>query len=185
MSRINAVNPAEATGKAKELLNGVQAKLGMIPNIVKTMAVSPALLESYLGFSGALANGELSPKLREQMALAAAESNSCEYCASAHTAVGKMVGLNEEEILSAREASSNDPKENAILKFVKVIVEQRGNISDEDYNAVRSAGLSESEIAEVIGNTMLNMFTNYFNHIAQTEIDFPKVELPLKRCVTA
>ena len=93
MPRIQALDPASATGRAKELLDGVRRKLGRTPNLMRTMANSPAVLEAYLGFSGALAGGTLPVKLREQIALAVAQVNGCDYCLAAHTAIGKSAGL--------------------------------------------------------------------------------------------
>ncbi|MEP6925365.1 MAG: carboxymuconolactone decarboxylase family protein [Pyrinomonadaceae bacterium] len=106
MSRINAVSHDTATGKAKDLLDAVKTKLGFAPNMMKTMAQSPAVLESYLNFSGTLGT-TLNAKLREEIALLSAEENSCGYCASAHTAIGKMVGLSEDETLAARAGASS------------------------------------------------------------------------------
>src|SRR5215471_19348879 len=125
MQRIAAVNPAEATGKTKQLLDGVQAKLGMTPNLMKTLAAGPAALEAYLNFGAALGNGNLDAKFREEIALAVAQANSCEYCLSAHTAIGKMVGLKPEEIAASREAHSSDTKRNAGLEFVQSLVVER------------------------------------------------------------
>ena len=183
MSRITAINPSEATGGVKELLDAAQAKLGVTPNMMRTMAQSPAVLEAYLNFSNALGKGKLKAKVREQIALVSAEANQCGYCVAAHTAIGKMVGLNEDAILAAREASAEDAQTDAALKFARTIIEKRGAAPDADLEAVKNAGFSESEIAEVIANVALNIFTNYFNEAAKTEIDFPRVELPLKRNV--
>ena len=177
MSRLTALDPAKTTGKAKELLGKVQAKLGLKPNLMRTMANSPAVLEGYLNFNAALAGGSLSAKVREQIALAVAESNSCEYCISAHTAIGKMVGLGESEIINSRQSFSTDPKVDGALKFARTIVANRGDVTDDDLGRVRNAGYSDGEIAEIIANVVLNVFTNYFNHVAQTEVDFPKVTL--------
>lgn len=117
MSRIETVNPALATGKAKELLDAVQAKLGMTPNLMRVMANSPAVLDAYLKFSGALAVGALTAKERERIALAVGQANSCDYCLSAHTALGKMSGLTASEILDARRGKADDSKAGAILAF--------------------------------------------------------------------
>ena len=110
MQRITAIDPAEATGKTKKLLDGVQAKLGMTPNLMKTLASAPAALEAYLSFGAALGTGTLDAKFREQIAIAVAQANSCEYCLSAHTTIGKMVGLTPEEIASSRESHSADAR---------------------------------------------------------------------------
>ncbi len=176
MSRIPTVNPEEATGKALELLTGVQAKLGMTPNLMRAMANSPAVLDAYLQFSGALGRGELSAKTREQIALAVAQSNSCDYCLSAHSAIGKTVGLTPEQVRDARQGMAVDSKSSAILKLTTQLVEQRGLVSNSDLSAVRNAGVTDAEITEIVANTALNLFTNYFNHVAETEVDFPKAE---------
>lgn len=175
MTRLKPVDAATAEGKTKELLDAVRKKLGRTPNLLLTLANSPAALESYLNFSGALAGGLLDAKLREQIAIATAEANSCEYCLSAHTAIGKMVGLSEDDLAASRQSKSSDAKAEAALKFAHQIVVSRGDVSDQEVERVRNAGYSDGEITEIIANVALNIFTNYFNHIAGTEIDFPRV----------
>lgn len=180
MPRFNAVDPKDATGKAKELLDGVKSKIGMVPNLMRALANSPAALEGYLNFSGALSGGLLNAKLREQIALTVADANNCEYCLSAHTAIGKMVGLNEDELAASRRATSIDAKTDAALKFAHQIVIKRGEVLDSEVQAVRAAGYSDGETVEIVANVALNIFTNYFNHVAQTVVDFPKVNLASK-----
>ena len=177
MSRLNPIQPELATGKAKELLDGVQAKLRVTPNMTRVMANSPAVLQGYLSFSGALAGGALDAKLREQIALEVGEQNSCQYCVSAHTAIGKMTGLSDTEIEAARGASSTSPQNASALRFAELLVDKHGRISDADLDAVRAAGFSDTEIAEIIAHVALNIFTNYFNNAARVEVDFPKVAL--------
>ena len=137
MSRLNPIQPELATGKAKELLDGVQARLKITPNMMRVMANSPAVLEGYLSFSGTLAGGALEAKLREQIALEVGEQNSCQYCVSAHTAIGKMTGLSDAEIEAARGASSTSPKNASALRFAHLLVDKHGRISDADLDAVR------------------------------------------------
>jgi len=180
MQRINALNPAEATGKAKQLLDAVQAKLGMTPNLIKTLAAGPAALEGYLNFSSALATGHLDAKFREQIALAVAQANSCEYCLSAHTAIGRMVGLKADEIARSREAHSSDAKRDAGLQFVQTLVVQRGVVSDLALAQVKAAGFSDGDIAEIVANVAINILTNYFNHVARTDVDFPPVAVAME-----
>jgi uncharacterized peroxidase-related enzyme len=179
MSRIQPINYEQANGKAKQLLDAVKAKLGLTPNMMKTIAQSPAVLEGYLNFSDALGSGTLNAGLREQIALISAEANGCSYCASAHTVIGKMVDLNEEAILDARQARATEAKTDATLKFARQIIVNRDAISDEELQTVRDAGISDGELAEIIANVALNIFTNYFNEIAKTEIDFPKIQIGL------
>ncbi|MGO9339727.1 MAG: carboxymuconolactone decarboxylase family protein [Terracidiphilus sp.] len=177
MSRLKTIQTEEATGKAKDLLEAVQTKLKITPNMTRVMANSPAVLEGYLSFSGALAGGSLNPRLREQLALEVGEQNQCQYCVSAHTAIGKMVGLSDGEIESARDAQSSSPKAAGALLFASQIVEKRGKATETDVNAVRAAGFTDGEIAEIVAQVALNIFTNYFNNTAGVEVDFPKIAL--------
>jgi uncharacterized peroxidase-related enzyme len=175
MSQLKAIEPSQATGKAKDLLDAVKGKLGLVPNMTRVMVNSPAVLEGYLGFSGALATGSLDPKIREQIALITAQANHCDYCLSAHSTIGKMVGLSQSEIAGSREGKGSSPRSTAVLKFATRVLDAKGHIKDEDVLAAREAGLNDGDIAEVIANVALNVFTNYFNSAAQVDIDFPKV----------
>ena len=176
MPRLQPITTEDADDKAKELLNHVQAKLGMTPNIMRTMAVSPAVLEAYLGFGEALAKGALSSKLREQIALTVAEANGCNYCLAAHSAIGRAVGLSEEALLDSRRSFSTDKKDNAALKFARKLVDNRGVVDDNEISRLHDTGYSDGEIAEIVANVTHNIFTNYFNQVADTAIDFPQVE---------
>ena len=173
MSRIQPVNETNADPAAAQVLATVKKKLGKVPNLIATMANSAAVVNSYLGFSQALSTGSLSPRLREQIALVVGETNRCEYCLAAHTALGKGAGLTEAETRDARVAVASDKKERAALEFARKIVVQRANISDTDVQDARQAGYTDGEIGEIVANVALNIFTNYFNHVAETEVDFP------------
>ena len=175
MPTILPVDPDATTGKAKKLLDRVNSGFGMIPNLISTMANAPVVLEAYLDMGGSLANGILSPQLREQIALVVSEANHCKYCISAHSAFGIMVGLEKDVILSARNGESIDKKTAAALLFSKTVVEKQGMTDEADLSRLRDAGYTDEEIVEIIGNIALTMFTNYFNHIVGTAIDFPQV----------
>lgn len=176
MNRITQLDPARASGKTKQLFDGVQGKLGVVPNLFRVLGNSPAALEGYLNFNGALAGGVISARVREQIALAVAESNLCGYCLSAHTFIGGKVGLNATEIADARRAVADDDKTDAILKLARAIVMQRGELTDADLKTARAAGLSEAELVETIANVAANIFSNYVNHVARTVVDFPEVK---------
>lgn len=175
MSRINLIEPTRAQGKARKLLEAVHQQLGSIPNLFKGFANSPAVLESYLAQVKALSGGALSPGLREQIALTVAGENRCNYCASAHTYLGRKAGVAPDELAKNLLGRSGEEKTEAALVFAGAIVESRGHIQGADLKAVREAGYSETEITEIIAHVALNIFTNYFNHIAETEVDFPFV----------
>lgn len=176
MTRLTALNPEEVTGKTKDLFNAVQAKLGVVPNMMRTMGNSPAVLEGYLNLSGALSHGKLSAKTGELIALAVSESNSCDYCLAAHTFIGeKLVKADPAVLHAARTGNSTDAKTEAILQLAKTLISKNGLVSDDDVNKAKNAGISDAEIAETVAHTALNVLTNYFNNLANTEIDFPTV----------
>lgn len=173
--RFPSVDPSSATGRTRELFDTIKERHGRVANIMKTMANSPAALDGYMSLDSALSTGLLSPKLREQLALAIGEANRCEYCISAHTAIGKMVGLDEDDLLAARQSKAEDDRDEVALGFAHKLVVSRGQATEADIQKVRDAGYSDGEIVEIIANVALNTFTNYFNIIAGTTIDFPKV----------
>ena len=174
MTRLQPLDPATATGKTKELFNAVQSKLGSVPNMMRTMANSTAVLEGYLNLSGALSKGAINARTGELLALAISESNSCDYCLAAHNFIGEKLLKTDVTVLeSARKGESNDPKTQAILQFAKTLVSKNGLVNTEDVNAAKNAGLSDAEISETVAHVALNVLTNYFNNTANTEIDFP------------
>jgi uncharacterized peroxidase-related enzyme len=173
MQRLPAIDPSTATGETKTALDEVEARLGNSPNVMRTIANSPAALLGYLALDGALSVGKLDPQLRAQIGLAVAEANTCQYCVAAYAAAGKLLGLDEAAIRAAREASSSDPKVTAALQFARTVAEYRGDLTDDEFDRIRRAGYSNDEIAEIIANVVLNILANYFNTIARTEIDIP------------
>lgn len=180
MARINPLDPANASAEVKATLDAVKTKLGSVPNLFLTFAVAPSVLNGYLALSGAAEAGALPARVREQIALVAAGANTCDYCASAHEVLGKMAGLSPEDIARAYKADAADAKARAALQFARRIIDLRGKVTDGDLQAVKSAGYTDGEVLEIVSNVALNIFTNYFNHVAGTEIDFPAVNSAAK-----
>lgn len=178
MSRVGAVDPSSANPQAKPLLDAVNAAFGVTPNLFRVAAQSPAALEGLLGLSGALAKGALDARTRAAIALAVAEANASNYCLSAHSALGREAGLTDPEIASARNGLSDDPKIAESLRFARTLVETRGVVSDSELSRLRAAGVGEGEI---VGNIVVNIYTNYLNAVAGTEIDFPAVKVGVAR----
>ncbi|HPF58063.1 MAG TPA: carboxymuconolactone decarboxylase family protein [Candidatus Competibacteraceae bacterium] len=173
MTRIQPIDHNTADPAAADLLHTVKKKMGSVPNLIATMAHSPAVAKAYLGFSQTLSSGFLPPRVREQIALVVGETNHCDYCLAAHTALGKAAGLSEQETRAARRAHSPVEKEQAALELARKIVQDRGMIADTQLGRVRQAGYTDGEIAEIVAHVALNIFTNYFNHVAGTAVDFP------------
>lgn len=175
MPRITPIDPKTAEGAAKELLDGVQAALGATPNLMRTLAQAPAALEAYLGLSKSLSAGPFTNAVREQVALAIAGANHCDYCASAHTLLGRNAGVPDGELQANLEGRSSTPHTQALLDLARTIVDKRGFASDADLVQARDAGVSDAEVVALVAEVALNTFTNYLNHVAQTEVDFPHV----------
>jgi uncharacterized peroxidase-related enzyme len=175
MTILTMIDPATAEPKAKALLDGVNRKLGVTPNMMKVMASNPAVLGAYLGFSGALAGGRLGTRLQEQIALAVAEANGCDYCLAAHSLLGGAAGLSADDLLDARTGMASDARAAAALSFALKLVAQRGRIDHDDITAARAASLADADIVEIIAAVALNLFTNYLNTAAKTAVDFPPV----------
>lgn len=171
-----AATIAAAPEASHALLEGVKKQLGVAPNLFRMVANSPAALQGYLGLLGALGKGALPAATHERIALAIAEFNSCDYCLSAHTYLGKNVAkLDDSEIAANRSGTSNDAKAGAAVRFARQVAQLRGHVSDEDVRAIQAAGYTDAEIVEIVQHVALNTWTNYVNSVARTEIDFPVV----------
>ncbi|OYU33574.1 carboxymuconolactone decarboxylase family protein [Novosphingobium sp. PASSN1] len=167
---------ADAPQAAQPLLEAVGKQIGSVPNLFRLVATSPQALEGYLGMSGALAKGALPAATRERIALAVAQINGCDYCLSAHTFMGKnLARLDDAEITANRNGASNDPKADAAVRFAAIVAHSRGHIADADFAAVKLAGYTDAQIIEIVQHVALNIWTNTFNNVFQTEIDFPVV----------
>jgi uncharacterized peroxidase-related enzyme len=178
MPTLPQIELADAEGRAAKLLEELKRSIGSIPNMAKGMANSPAVLEGYMALSGALARGVLSVADRERLALATAEYNRCTYCLSAHAFLGKNVAkLDAGEIERARHAQSSDSHAAALLALSDAVARGHGTVDETALKTARAAGVTDAEISEVVGNLALNILTNYFNLVADTEADMPVVTL--------
>lgn len=179
MSRIPTPATIEAAPEAsRPLLEAVNAQLGVVPNLFRIVANSPAALEGYLGLNGALGKGALSLAVREGIALAVAQANGCGYCLAAHTYLGtNLAKLSNAEIAKNRAGGSDDAKAATAIAFAVSIVKNRGKVQGAELDTVRAAGYSDAEVVEIIAHVALNTLTNYVNEVLGTEIDFPAVAI--------
>lgn len=177
MSRIELVSPTTAQGASAELLGEVKGAFGVVPNMFRAVANSPAALASMWGAFGALGGGTLGARLGEQIAVAVADRNACHYCLAAHTALGRKAGVSAEDMALAQAGQSNDPQTAAALRFALAVVDQRGQVDAGDVQALRSAGFDDGAIVEILAHVALNLFTNYVNVAFDVPVDFPGVKL--------
>lgn len=179
MARINIVTPESANPEQKALYDTIRQQLGMVPNFLKVFANSPAALKAFLGLYGIAENGSLDRQTHERIALAVAQQDACEYCLSAHTAIGRKVGLSNAEIEANRGGTSRDAKAAVAVKFARSLVQHMGEVTTAELMEMRKAGYSEGDIVEVITHVGMNILTNLLGKAGRVDIDFPKVELNL------
>ena len=177
MTRIPLIDPANTTPARAALLTEIRGAFGATPNMFKAVANSPAALGAMWGAFGALGKGTIGAKLGEQIAVAVAEQNRCDYCLAAHTALGKGAGLTAPQLSMAQAGKSDDPKVAAALDFALKLVSQRGQVADADVAKLRSAGYGDEQIVEILAHVALNIFTNYVNVAFDVPLDFAAVPL--------
>ena len=179
MSRIDDVTTETANADQKPLLEAVQGQLGMVPNFLGILAQSPEALKAFLGLHEIAGHGRLDPQTRERIALVVAQGNDCEYCVSAHTAIGRKAGLSSAEIEANRSGTSQDAKAAAAVVFAKALNTHLGEVTQAEFDAVLEAGYSDAEIVEIITHVGMNILTNLIGKATSVDIDFPKVSLSL------
>ena len=173
MAYIRPIDRSQADSSINITLDAIKAKLGKVPNLFLTLATTPVALNAYVQLGDVVGRGKLNAKQREQIALTVGEANSCEYCLAAHSAIGDMVGLKPAQIAAAREARADTARDSAMLQLARAIIEHRGNVPTGELDTFKATGLSDGDVLEVLVNVVLNIYTNYANHIARTQVDFP------------
>ena len=177
MSRIKIITDQAANTDQKALFDAIHGQLGIVPNFLRVIGNSPVALKSFLGLYGIAGAGSLDPLTRERIALALAEQNACEYCVSAHTAIGRKAGLSGAEMQANRVGTSHDAKAAAAVKFARTLVEHKGGVSVQDIAEVRKAGYNDADLVEIIMHVGMNLITNILGKASRVDIDFPQVKL--------
>ena len=173
MSTLPALPRSAVDAVTGAKLDAVQSQLGMLPNMFRVFANAPVALDAYLQLSQLAGRSRLDAGLRERLALAVGQANGCDYCVAAHLAIGGMVGLSPAQTAQARVAQAENPRDAAALALARRIVESRGHVPVAELEAFKAAGFDDAAILEVLLVVVLNVFTNYTNHLARTELDFP------------
>ena len=176
MSRVS-IQTQTAPAASQPMLAQIQQAFGATPNMFKAVANSPAALQSMWAAFGALGQGTLDARLGEQIAVAIANRNRCEYCLAAHTVLGQNAGASADEMSAAQIGQSEDGKTATALAFALKVVEQRAQISDSDVANLREAGFADEQIVEIMAHVALNIFTNYVNIALDVPVDFPRIAL--------
>ena len=178
MNRVPLIDRAHTTPERQALLDQIHGAFGATPNMFRAVANSPAALQSMWAAFGALgASRTLGAKLGEQIAVAVANRNACEYCLAAHTALGRKAGASADEMAAAQVGQASDPATQAALRFALQVVERRGQVDASEVQRLRDAGFSDEAVVEILAHEALNLFTNYVNVAFDVPVDFPAVKL--------
>lgn len=177
MAHVSLIDSASAPATVKSTLDKINGAFGTVPNMFKAVANSPAALASMWGSFGALGGGKLGARLGEEIAVAIANANSCEYCLAAHTVLGRKAGASGDEMAAAQIGKSSDPRTQAALTFALKMVRDRAAVGDADIAALKSAGFDDEGVVEIVAHVALNIFTNYINVALKVPVDFPAVPL--------
>lgn len=178
MSRLT-LDRATLPAASQPTLDAIHAAFGSVPAMFRAAAHAPAALQSLWGAFGALGGGRLPTALTETLAVAIANRNACHYCLAAHTALGRKAGVSVEALIEAQAGRSADPRTGAALRFALAVVEQRGPVTDAEWQALDAAGFTSEERVELLAHVALNLYTNYLNLALDVPVDFPAV--PLRR----
>jgi uncharacterized peroxidase-related enzyme len=173
MAYIKPLDRTQVDAATGATLDAVKAKLGVLPNMFRTLAHTPVALNAYMQLSSAATGGKLNARQREQIALAVGEANDCGYCVAAHSVIGQGAGLSAAQIELARDGQAEDPRDTAVLQLAQAIVRERGHVPVSELDTFKAAGFADADILEVLVSVVFNIYTNYTNHIARTDLDFP------------
>lgn len=176
MLRVN-IQSESIPAASQPVLAQIHQAFGATPNMFKAVALSPVALQSMWAAFGALGAGTLGAKLGEQLAVAIANRNRCEYCLAAHTVLGQQAGATATEMAAAQNGQSNGARTAAALAFALKVVEQRAQVTDADVAQLRDNGFDDGQVVEILAHVALNLFTNYINVALDVPVDFPPIAL--------
>lgn len=162
----------EVSDKNKWIFDQLESKIGFVPNLYAYYAKNKTALGDYIGFNSR--KSTLNSKEKEIVNLVTSEINGCRYCQSAHTAIGKMNGFSDEQIIEIRSGKfENDLKFDALAKFTSAVVRNRGQVSEEIKGQLFEAGYNEANMIDIILLIGDKTMSNFIHNLAGFEIDFP------------
>lgn len=177
MSRLSVPNLETVAGPSGQIYAQIKRAIGSVPNTFAAIAAhGPAALKAVLAADTVLAAGSLTKRDQEVIKLVISEAAGCDYCVAAHNHLAKLAGVKLEELKRIRERrATGDEKQDALIRFVRKLAQSSGTISEGDFAAIKAAGYSDAQLVEISLAFATTVFTNVFNRINDTEIDFPSV----------
>lgn len=175
MSTFNVPTREEVSENNQAIFDNLNKALGFVPNLYATYAHSNTALENYLNFANAKTS--LSAKEKEVVNLAVSQVNNCIYCLSAHTAIGKMNGFTDEQILELRSGSASfDNKLDALARLAKNITENRGRTDEAVLENFFNAGYTKGNLIDTIALVGDKTISNYIHSTTKVPVDFPEAQ---------
>lgn len=175
MSMIPHLSDESATPDVADIFHKARAAMGKVPNLFRVMAQAPAVLDVYWDAKAALGGGVLPASAQEQIAVAVAAANGCDYCLAAHTGGARAKGVSAQDAAAAQSGRASDPHVEAILTLALAVNADHGRAGPIALEQARAAGLSDAEILETVAHVAVNVLTNSINNIVDTTLDFPRV----------
>jgi uncharacterized peroxidase-related enzyme len=172
MTNFTIPSRGEVSENNQAIFDNLQKSLGFVPNLYAYYAKNETALADYLAFQNR--KSTLKAKEREVINLITSQINGCNYCLSAHTAIGKMNGFTDEQVIELRKGQASfDLKLNALVKFTASTVENRGNATEEVKKAFFDAGFTEANLIDVVIVIGDKVISNYIHNLTKFAIDFP------------
>lgn len=177
MSRLLTAALGAAPEKAEALFAHLRKAFGRVPNAYLTLgSSSPLALEAALHMDSAIAASQLSAREVEAIKLTISAANDCDYCVAVHTLIGRMVGFDVATMRALRRGEpSGDARLDALVKFARSLIATRGTVPVSLVDDMRAAGYGDAHITESLLVISAIAFTNLFNRVNDTTLDFPAV----------
>ena len=177
MSRLSVPNLESDTGPSGQVYAQIKKAIGSVPKAFAAIAAhGPAALKSILAADAVLAAGTLTKRDQEVIKLVISAAGGCDYCVAAHNYLAQLAGVKPDALKQIRDGqASGDAKRDALIRFVRKLAQPSGTVSAEDFAAIKAAGYSDAQLVEISLAFATTVFTNVFNRINDTEIDFPSV----------
>jgi uncharacterized peroxidase-related enzyme len=177
MSRLSVPNLESDTGPSGQIYAQIKKAIGSVPNTFAAIAAhGPAALKAVLAADMVVAAGTLTKRDQEVIKLVISAAGGCDYCVAAHNHLAKLAGVKAEVLGQIRKGQpTGDAKRDALVGLVRKLAQSSGTVSDEDFATIKAAGYSDAQLVEISLAFATTVFTNVFNRINDTEIDFPAV----------
>lgn len=173
MARLTVNTVDTAPEKAKERIAAVEKANGFVPNLIGVLANSPQALEMYQEVGKMNSRNSLTPEEIEVVQITAAAHNGCDFCVAGHTKVGKKLNMPENVLNALRERTDieDNAKYQALAQFVMQLIDKRGQVADDELQAIKDAGYTDTNILDIVMGVALATLCNYANNVAKNDIN--------------